>query len=164
MDGGLSRMEAKGESVYSTGIPTRCGIFRCRLAFIIQAKLGIIDATTEAMVSYPNSDRLFNPVFRPDGKAVMYLGGSLTVKCLFLFDLITQTSRELLSKNDGFYEILSPSFVSNDTVLFVGTGPANPDLKAAVQRLGYSPVSEPVPYLLKMGSKPEMAYLDLLGR
>ena len=80
----------------------------------------------------------------------------------FLFDLKTQTSRELLSKNDGFDAILKPSFVSDDTILFVGFRPENSELKVAVQRLGISPIAQPVPYLLKLGSKPEIAYVNTL--
>jgi hypothetical protein len=128
--------------------------------------LGVIDLSTEEMISFPMEKIFHNPVFRPNGNAILYLGRSSRVveERPFLFDLRTQTSSELLSENNGFYAILRPSFVSDDTVLFVGMGPSNPDLKAAVQGLGYTSVGHPVPYLLKIGSKPEIAYLDVLDR
>lgn len=129
-----------------------------------ESKLGIIDLATEQMISFPMTDSFLSPVFRPDGKAVMYLRGFRGIERPFLFDLKTQTSIELLSKEDGFGRISSPSFISNDTVLFVGIGPENPELKKAVQGLGYSVVAEPILYLLKIGSKPEIAHMAVLRR
>jgi hypothetical protein len=124
--------------------------------------LGVIDLSTQEMISFPMGEPLYDPVFRPNGNAILYLGGRSLEKRPFLFDLRTQTSRELLSKNDGFYAILRPSFVGDDTILFVGLGPQSSELKVALQRLGVSPTGQAVPYLLKFGSKPEIAYVNTL--
>lgn len=127
-----------------------------------ESNLGVIDLSTQQMISFPLGESLYSPVFRPNGNAILYLGGRSLEKRPFLFDPRTQTSRELLSKNDGFYAILRPSFVGDDTILFIGAGPQSSELKVALQRLGISPTSQPVPYLLKFGSKPEIAYVNTL--
>ena len=131
---------------------------------IAESKIGIVDVTTQEMTSFPVKERVIaNPTIRPDGGAVLYVGGSAMTRRPFLLDLKTRTSRELLSEQDGFYTVFRPSFVSNDTVLFVAMGPKNLELQAKVRALGTSPTSGPVPYLLKFGSKPEFAYLDAIN-
>lgn len=122
-------------------------------------KLGIIDLATQETTTFSVTSGFRNPVFRPDGRAVLYVGPGET---LFLFDLKTQNSRALLSSEDGFYGIATPSFVSADTVFFVGTGPRNPELREAVKRLGATSPYVSIPYVLRVGSKPEVAHLDFV--
>ena len=124
-----------------------------------ETKLGIVDLATQETVTFSVTKNFYNPVFRPDGRAVLYLGPG---KTLFLFDLKTQSSRALLSSEDGFSGIATPSFVSADTVFFVGTGPRNPELREAVKRLGATSPFISIPYVLRVGSKPEVAYLDFV--
>ena len=125
-------------------------------------QLGIIDLATQKTVTFyvPSVTGVFrSPVFRPDGRTVLYVGSGET---LFLFDLKTQNSRALLSAEDGFASIDTPSFISADTVLFVGTGPRSSERKETVKRLGAKSTFVPIPYVLQVGSKPEVAYLDLV--
>jgi WD40 repeat protein len=127
-------------------------------------QLGIIDLATEKAVTFPvySSTGVFrSPVFRPDGRAVLYVGSGET---LFLFDLKTQNSRALLSSEDGFASIDTPSFISADTVFFVGSGPRNPELREAVKKLGATSPSVSIPYVLRVGSRPEVAHLDFVKR
>ncbi|MFN4015540.1 MAG: WD40 repeat domain-containing protein [Reyranella sp.] len=125
-------------------------------------QLGIIDLATQktATFSVLSDTGVFrSPVFRPDGRAVLYVGSGET---LFLFDLKTKNSRALLSAEDGFASIDTPSFVSADTVFFVGMGPRNSELKETVKRLGAKSTFVPIPYVLRVGLKPEVAYLDFV--
>lgn len=125
-------------------------------------QLGIIDLATQKTVTfsvYSSTGVFRSPVFRPDGRAVLYVGSGET---LFLFDLKTKNSRALLSAEDGFASIDTPSFVSADTVFFVGMGPRNSELKETVKRLGAKSTFVPIPYVLRVGSKPEVAYLDFV--
>lgn len=126
-------------------------------------RLGVVDAATLALVTFRISEKSFtSPIFRPDGKAILYWAGRSDRP--FLFDIRSQTSKALLPEGDGFDRVSSPSFVANDTIFFVGMGPRNPELKAEVQRLGYNPVAGSMPYLMKIGSRPELAYMDVLNR
>lgn len=127
-------------------------------------QLGIIDLATEKAVTfsvYSSTGVFRSPVFRPDGRAVLYVGSGET---LFLFDLKTKNSRALLSAEDGFYSIDTPSFISADTVFFVGSGPRNPELREAVRKLGATSPSVSIPYVLRVGSRPEIAHLDFVKR
>lgn len=124
-------------------------------------QLGIIDLATEKTVTYSfySGPGVFrSPVFRPDGRAVLYVESGT----LFLFDLKTRNSRALLSAEDGFASIDTPSFISTDTVLFVGMGPRSAERKETVKRLGAKSTFVSIPYVLRVGSKPEVAYPDFV--
>lgn len=126
-------------------------------------QLGIIDLATQKTVTYSlySGPGVFrSPVFRPDGRAVLYVESGT----LFLFDLKTRNSRALLSVEDGFYSIDTPSFISADTVFFVGMGPRNPELWEAVRKLGATSPSVSIPYVLRVGSRPEVAHVDFVKR
>lgn len=142
-----------------------------------EVQIGIIDLATQEMASFPVGQYFSNPIFRPDGKAILYMGGGLARSRPYLFDLNTRTSRELLPSDDSFsFTPSTPSFIDNDTVFFMGRGPRNPELARTIETLGKSamsatvpynrasPVSTALPYVLRIGSKPEIAHLEFVKR
>lgn len=128
-------------------------------------KLGVVDLATREVTLFETGEPLANPVFSPDGDAIVYWAEAhqSRIKRLFLFDLRSRTSRALLSEEEGFQSIYSLGFISNDTVMFVGAGPENPELKAKVNNMG-ARVSPAIPYFLRIGSKPEIAYASFLRK
>lgn len=128
---------------------------------IDQQRLAVVDLSTRQTTLFEVDQPSFSsPVFRPDGKAILYSDDDR----LFLFDLGKKTSRDLLSEQDSFSHIASPSFVGNDAILFVGMGPRNPEMRATLKRMGGNPVADPIPYLLRAGHEPEIAYPAFVKR
>ena len=124
-------------------------------------RLAVVDLSTQRTTLFQVEQPSFSsPMFRPDGKAILYS----TNNRLFLFDVGKKTSQPLLSEQDRFSHIASPSFFGNDVILFVGMGPRNPEMRATLKRMGGNPVADPIPYLLRAGHEPEIAYLDFVKR
>jgi Tol biopolymer transport system component len=130
-------------------LPTETG----RLA--TKFRLVIIDIVTGRGTALPVEGNIRTPVFRPDGKAILYAakGG------LFLFDLEMQSTRPVLSEGSGSFFNLG--FIDNDTIFFKSTPKLDPKLTATLAELrqydpgGKRPDSTSfLPFMLKMGSAP----------
>lgn len=104
-----------------------------------------------------------SPKFQADGGAVLFSTGGFS-KYLCLYDFNKHTTSFPLDSENGFYAIGSPTFVETGKVLFVGIGPRNSTLASSVESLGVRETSATVPYHLKIGGVPEIAYPELLRR
>lgn len=127
--------------------------------------IAIFELATLEVVGFHKSDCWFqsSPTFQPDGKAVLFsTGGSRNYLCLY--DFSTRATSIPLTRENGFYAILAPTFVGPSRVLFVAIGPKNSSLASSVESLGVSKTSAVVPYHLEIGGMPEIAYPELVKR
>lgn len=127
--------------------------------------IAIFDLATLQATEIHKSDCWFHssPAFQPDGKAILFsTGGSRNYLCLY--DFSTRATSIPLTRENGFYAILSPMFVGPRRILFVGIGPKNSSVASSVESLGVSKTSAFVPYYLEIGGMPEIAYPELVRR
>jgi Tol biopolymer transport system component len=124
-------------------------------------RLAILDLPSRQAALFEVPQRVFSsPMLRQDGRAILYAAEDR----LFLFDLTTGRSQALLPEQDKFSDIRTPSFVASDTVLFVARNPRNAELQATIKQWGGNLVAGTIPYLLKMGSRPVIAYPEFVRR
>jgi len=83
---------------------------------------------------------------------------------LAIVDLRAGTHRILVPPEDrtGFYSISWAGFVAPDEIVFTAMGPRDGVLRAALEDLGANVVASPMPYRLKFGELPRVAYQDIV--
>lgn len=151
------RYSADGGKLSVVAVPKRNSATEPREA--TQYKLAIFDIQKRQadLLDVPGRV-LSNPVLRSDGKAVLYAADNQ----LFLYDLVTGQARSLLTEQDRFSDIRTPTFVDNNAVLFVARNPKSPKLKAVIEKWGGDAVAGTFPYILKSGTPPEIAYPEFV--
>lgn len=127
--------------------------------------IAILDLATLQVSGFHKSDCWLGspPKFQPDSSAVLFSTGGFP-QYLCLYDLNKRTTSIPLAREGGFYAIGSLGFVEAGKALFVGIGPNNATLASSVESLGVSKTSAFVPYHLRIGGVPEVAYPDLVKR
>lgn len=108
----------------------------------------------------PDSAGLYRPVFQPTNEAVLCHTG----RGLALVDIKTGRRTSVLEDRDGFRTISSLTFISRDEILLNAMGPVSEERSAYLRVIGLDPVGGMVPYRLKFGGQPEIAYQDVITR
>jgi hypothetical protein len=131
--------------------------------FARRFRLVIMDVVTGKGTALPVEGEIRNPIFRPDGKAILYQarGG------LFLFDLDTQSTRPVLPEGSGLFFNLA--FIDDETIFFRNAPRLDPNgARTLVElrqydRSGKRPDANSfLPLILKIGSAPVINPVDLL--
>ena len=105
------------------------------------------------------------PVFQPGDKAVlMVVADGIANNHLCLQDIETGRSQIVLPKEQGFFDLHSLNFIHQDEILFIGRSPKDPEIVAKIKNLGINPVTATIPYRLKFGGRPEIAFPEILER
>ncbi len=129
-----------------------------RLVAVSREGLVLLDARTlKVDERLPASSDLSLLVFQPGHSALL----GQARKSLILVDTISGRRQTVIPATD-FYSILATTFVTEDKILFNAMGPASPNLSAAVEAMGLNKIASSVPYFLKFGEQPSIAFQDLL--
>jgi hypothetical protein len=127
--------------------------------------LGLFDLRTLQLTARYEHDcqGAGQPVLQPGDKAVLIVVSGFP-NYLCLFDLEAKRSRIVLPEKQGFHSLRGPSFIGQDEILFIGQGAMDPDIVAKVKALGANPLTTDIPYRLKFGGKPEIAFPEIIER
>jgi hypothetical protein len=135
------------------------------LTAIAGAQVVVVDLSTLRVTQVTERPGLKEfPTFQPDTGKILYATAGNLDSHLRLIDPTTRTDELILRPEDGFRNGFGNlSFLENNEVLFTAIGPKNTAVKNAVQALTPKPFVF-VPYRLRFGELPEIAFRDVLAR
>lgn len=106
----------------------------------------------------PNSKGLYRPVFA-SGNAALLCSSRYG---LTLIDVQTGQRQVVVNRDEGFGTVLSQSAITGNQALFNAMGPVSPALIQDINKLGLSAITDSLPYRVKYGGQPYIAFRDLL--